>query len=232
MTTIYAATTNAGKLREFAECARGEGVEVLALPGLKEMPAPVEDAATFMGNAELKAVAYSRLAAGVLVMADDSGLEVEGLGGAPGVRSARFAEDAGAGSGDEANNRLLLERMAKVEKAAVEKQVPLRGMERKQSEADVEAAAEKQIPLRGMEERKARFVCALAVARDGVVLWRAEGFVEGEILREGRGENGFGYDPLFYVAELGRTAAELGAEEKWRVSHRGRAFRELLRGMG
>ena len=197
MVTIYAATTNAGKLREFAECGRGEGVEVVSLPGVREMPVPVEDADSFMGNAELKAVAYSLRVlesgtAGLLVMADDSGLEVDALGGAPRVRSARFAEDAGVGVGDAANNRLLLER------------------------------------LRDAGDRRARFVCALAVARDGVVAWRAEGVVEGEILREPRGENGFGYDPLFYVAEVGSTAAELAAEEKWRVSHRGRAFRELL----
>ena len=198
--TIYAATGNAGKLREFAECASGEGVEVLALPGLENMPEPVEDAATFMGNAELKAVAYSLRARGMMVFADDSGLEVDGLGGAPGVRSARFAEDAGFAEGrtkDERNNRLLLERM-------------------------------KQMEGRG---RKARFVCALALARDGEVLLRASGSVEGEVLREARGAGGFGYDPLFLVPELGKTMAELGAAEKWAVSHRGRAFRELLGGL-
>ncbi len=97
MTTIYAATTNQGKLREFKECAGAQGVEVLALPGIESMPEPVEDAATFMGNAEKKAVEYSKRAAGLMVFADDSGLEVEALGGQPGVRSARFAEDLGFG---------------------------------------------------------------------------------------------------------------------------------------
>src|SRR5579875_1435401 len=109
MTTIYAATTNGGKLREFAESARGEGVIVEALPGMEFLPVPVEDAATFMGNAELKAVSYSRAirehshlsemlgTQAPLVMADDSGLEVEALGGRPGVLSARFAEDMGFG---------------------------------------------------------------------------------------------------------------------------------------
>ena len=197
---LYAATTNRGKLAEFAECAGGAGMHVLALPGLKVRPEPVEDADTFMGNAEKKAVAYSRLARdtegrGMLVFADDSGLEVAALGGAPGVRSARFAEDAGYRVGDGAdarNNSLLLER------------------------------------LRDAEDRSARFVCALALARDGEVLLRAEGFVAGEILLAPRGENGFGYDPLFLLPALGLTTAELPSAQKWAHSHRGNAFRALL----
>src|ERR1700750_394189 len=92
---MYAATSNAGKLREFATSASGAGIEVLALPGLKEMPEPVEDAAAVMGNAELQDGAYSKLAPGLMVFADDSGIEVDALGGEPGVRSARFAADAG-----------------------------------------------------------------------------------------------------------------------------------------
>ncbi len=93
--TIYAATTNQGKLREFRECAGEQGVEVLALPGIEAMPEPVEDGVTFMENAEKKAVEYSGRAAGLMVFADDSGLEVDALGGQPGVRSARFADDLG-----------------------------------------------------------------------------------------------------------------------------------------
>ncbi len=218
MTTIYAATTNQGKLREFAECAQGQGVEVLPLPGIEGLPVPVEDAATFMGNAEIKAVAYSRAllethGSGLLVMADDSGLEVEALGGRPGVLSARFAEDMGFGpeiepslanvwpgmSKDTRNNLCLLSLL-------------------------------EQLPsLReGRAMRNGRFVCALAVARDGEVLLRAEGTVAGEVLMGPRGANGFGYDPLFLLPELGLTMAELPAEQKWEVSHRGRAFRELL----
>jgi XTP/dITP diphosphohydrolase len=172
---------------------------------MAEMPEPVEDAPTFMANAELKAVAYSRLAlaagrAGLLVFADDSGLEVQALDGEPGVRSARFAEDAGYGAGtgakkDERNNGLLLDRLTWTSAWA---------------------------------SRAARFVCALALARDGEVLLRAEGEVDGEILRKPRGTDGFGYDPLFLVPPLGLTMAELGPEQKWEVSHRGRAFRELL----
>jgi XTP/dITP diphosphohydrolase len=200
---LHAATSNAGKLRECAACASGAGVEVLALPGLKGIPEPVEDAATFMGNAELKAVAYSLLAKdaegrGLLVFADDSGLEVDGLGGDPGVRSARFADDlgfeVGVGSKDERNNRCVLALLARTPEAS----------------------------------RAARFVCALAVARDGEVLLRAKGYVEGQMLDAPRGDAGFGYDPLFLIPSLGLTAAELPAKKKWEISHRGDAFRALL----
>jgi XTP/dITP diphosphohydrolase len=199
MTTIYAATGNAGKLREFSESASGDGVTVLPVPGLAGMPEPVEDASTFLGNAVLKAVAYSKLAPGLMVFADDSGIEVDALGGEPGVRSARYAEDAGYGLGsglskDARNNALLLERL--------------------------NAA--------GSVPRSARFVCALVLAKDGEVLLRAMGSCEGEILEAARGEGGFGYDPLFLLPELGLTAAELSGDEKWRMSHRGNAFRSLL----
>lgn len=216
--TIYAATTNAGKLREFAECARDEGVEVLALTGLGEMPEPVEDAATFMGNAEIKAVAYSRLAPGKMVFADDSGLEVEALGGRPGVRSARFAEEMGwAAEGatkDERNNACLL---------ALLREAPVA----------TDSVSWREEPAGGREaNRGARFVCALALAKDGEVLLRAEDEVAGVVLGAPRGSDGFGYDPLFLVPGLGRTLAELSREEKWRVSHRGNAFRELLRELG
>ena len=202
---LHAATTNAGKLREFAASASGHGIDVLPLPGLAGMPEPVEDAPNFMGNAERKAVAYSRLAPGLLVFADDSGLEGQALGGDPGVRSARFADDLGfeAGSGlgrDERNNQCVLSLLEQVNTASA-----------------------------GRAGRHARFVCALALARDGAVVLRSEDQVEGELLRSALGTNGFGYDPLFFLPRLGKTLAELGSEEKWAVSHRGRAFRNLLR---
>ncbi len=201
--TLYAATGNAGKLREFALNASRESLEVLPLPGLAAMPEPVEDAPDFLGNAILKALAYSRRARGLLVLADDSGLEVDSLGGRPGVRSARFADDLGfeTGSGlgkDERNNRCLLSLLR-----------------------------EKDTATEGRAGRQARFVCALAAARDGVLLHQAEGTVEGEILEGPRGADGFGYDPLF-LTPLGRTMAELEPGEKWAVGHRGRAFRALL----
>jgi XTP/dITP diphosphohydrolase len=194
--TIYAATSNKGKLAEFARCASEAGVTVLALPGLEQIPEPVEDADTFLGNAAIKARAYSLTLPGELVLADDSGLEVDALDGRPGVRSARFAEDAefdlGLPSKDERNNRYLL------------------------------ALMPDNLP------RTARFVCALALARDGEVLLEAEGEVAGEILHGPHGTGGFGYDPLFLVPERNLTMAELEPEEKWAISHRGNAFRALL----
>ena len=201
---LYAATSNPGKLAEFTTAAAISGVEVLPLPGLSAMPEPREDAATFRGNAEIKALAYSRLARdaegrGLLVMADDSGLEVEALGGQPGVRSARFADDMGfeprsPASKDTRNNRCVLSLLAALPNPT----------------------------------RAARFTCELAVARDGKILHNARGRVDGVLLTAPRGADGFGYDPLFLVPALGLTFAELPREQKWQLSHRGNAFRALL----
>ncbi len=195
---LHPATTNIGKFVEFASSASTVGVGIVKLPGIDLMPEPVENAPTFMGNAEIKAIAYSSLVPGALVFADDSGLECEDLGGRPGVRSARFADDLGrqpnAGCKDTRNNLCLLEMLAGEPNA----------------------------------DRRARYVCALALARDGQVILRAEGEVAGCILEAPRGLNGFGYDPLFLVPELGQTMAELSREQKWSLSHRGKAFRDLL----
>ena len=196
---LYAATSNPGKLGEFSSSANSAGIEVLALPGLSSMPEPVEDAPTFMGNAEKKAIAYSLLAPGLLIFADDSGLEAEALGGQPGVRSARFADDLGFNAHspalkDERNNRCLLSLLAQLPNAS----------------------------------RNARFVCALALARDGKVLLRAEEDVTGLLLSAQRGTDGFGYDPLFLLPALGLTMAEISREQKWELGHRGKAFRILL----
>ena len=208
--TLYAATTNAGKLRDLTVAAAESGFAVEPLPGLREMTAPDEKEPTFEGNARLKAEYYSHLALeGALVLADDSGLEVDALGGAPGVRSARYAQDAGyepdtenspapdigwlgADAVDVRNNLYLLEQM------------------------------------RGVAQRAARYRCVLALARAGTTLAASEGSVEGEILESPRGTGGFGYDPLFWLAGLGRTMAEISLEEKHTLSHRGRAFRALL----
>ncbi|HEX4155900.1 MAG TPA: non-canonical purine NTP pyrophosphatase [Acidobacteriaceae bacterium] len=202
--TIYAATTNPGKLREFAGCASASSIEVLALPKIEQMPEPAEDAATFLGNAEIKAIAYSKLAPNLLVFADDSGLEIDALGGQPGVRSARFADDLdfepNQGANDQRNNRAVLSLLAQLPETR-----------------------------EGASTRAARFVCALALARNGEVLLRARGEVEGQILDAPRGANGFGYDPLFLIPALGQTLAELPATQKWSLSHRGNAFRDLLR---
>jgi XTP/dITP diphosphohydrolase len=197
---LYAATSNPGKLREFTLSAAQLQIEILPLPNLSTIPEPVEDAPTFMGNAELKAVAYSLTLPGALVFADDSGLEVPALNNDPGVRSARYADDAGfhkPGTKDERNNALLLQRL-------------------------------NEKPDRPQFGRRARFVCALSLARDGQILLRAEGDVEGHLLRAPRGTDGFGYDPLFLIPALGLTFAELAPEQKWELSHRGRAFRALL----
>ncbi|MGD0369404.1 MAG: non-canonical purine NTP pyrophosphatase [Acidobacteriaceae bacterium] len=196
--TLYAATTNPGKLRDFSVAAAEGGFTVAPLPDLNEISAPVENQPTFAGNARLKAQYYSGFATG-FVLADDSGIEVDALGGEPGVRSARFAEDAGyvpRGTGeisiDARNNLYLLSR------------------------------------LRGVALRTARYRCALALARDHEVLLTAEGFVDGEILTAPRGIGGFGYDPLFFIPHLRLTMAEISLEQKNAVSHRGRALRALL----
>jgi XTP/dITP diphosphohydrolase len=198
---LYAATTNAGKLRDFRTAVRKGLLEIDSLPGLGKIPAPEEDGATFRENAEIKAIYYSMIAPGELVMADDSGLEVEALNGAPGVRSARYAADAGLVDSPDANdntdvwnNMVLLQRLAGVP----------------------------------AEKRSARYRCVLAVARDGEVLHQAEGAVEGTILEAPRGTGGFGYDPLFYLPELGKTMAEIDLETKLSLSHRGRALQALL----
>jgi XTP/dITP diphosphohydrolase len=195
--TLYTATTNPGKLAEFAACARGNDLEVLALPSLDTLPEPVEDAATFMGNAEIKAIAYSLASPGLLVFADDSGLEVDALNGAPGVRSARFADDHAfdlnsTATKDDRNNACLIANLG------------------------------------NSPNRTARFTCALALAIDGQILLNATGTVEGKILTEPRGKLGFGYDPLFLIPRLNLTLAELPPDWKWKMGHRGNAFRNLL----
>ena len=198
---LYAATTSQGKLRDFRTAAQAHGVNLEPLPGLATVPAPEENGDTFAANARLKAVYYSQLAPGALVLADDSGLEVDALDGAPGVRSARFAADSGLIDSPDANdntdvwnNMILLQRLAGV-------------------------------PL---ARRTARYWCVLVVARDGQPLHTAEGSVEGIILEAPRGTGGFGYDPLFYLPALDRTMAEIDLETKLSLSHRGRAIAALL----
>ena len=198
---LYAATTSQGKLRDFRTAARTYAFTIEPLPGLGEIAAPEENGATFIANATLKAIYYSRFAPGEMVLADDSGLEVDALSGAPGVRSARFAADAGLVDSPDANdntdvwnNMVLLQRLAGIPE-----------------------------PL-----RTARYHCVLACAKDGVLYQTADGSVEGVILEAPRGTGGFGYDPLFYLPELDRTMAELDLETKLTLSHRGRALASLL----
>jgi XTP/dITP diphosphohydrolase len=197
---LYVASSNAGKLRDFGAAAAVFGVEIAVLPGLKEIPAPEEDGASFEANARLKAEAYSRARPGLLVVADDSGLDVDALDGAPGVRSARYAEDAGfdVSDGEDADGRNNLYLLRQ-----------LRGHAR---------------------PWPARYHCVLALARDGAVLRTAAGVVEGEIIAEPRGAGGFGYDPLFWLPGLGKTMAEIELATKQTLSHRGRALATLLAG--
>jgi len=202
---LYAATTSQGKLRDFRTAAAAYSVSIEPLPALDTIPAPEEGGTTFAENATLKAIYYSRFAPGELVIADDSGLEVDALDGAPGVRSARFAADAGMVDSPDANdntdvwnNVVLLQRLAKVP----------------------------GVP------RTARYHCSLVAASDGVALHTAHGIVEGVILEAPRGTGGFGYDPLFFLPELDRTMAEIDLETKLSLSHRGRALAALLPALG
>ncbi|MEX2262105.1 MAG: RdgB/HAM1 family non-canonical purine NTP pyrophosphatase [Bryobacteraceae bacterium] len=181
---LYCATSNRGKLREFhLAVANLPDVEIEPLENLARLPACEEVGQTFEENAILKAKYYGRYAPGLL-FSEDSGIEVEALGGAPGVYSARFA---GEGATDESNNLLLLEK------------------------------------LRGVENRAARYVSVIALVQGGDVKGVFRGEVEGQILEAPRGEGGFGYDPLFYHPPFGCTFAEVTAERKFTVSHRGRA---------
>jgi XTP/dITP diphosphohydrolase len=203
MRRILIATSNAGKLRDFAGAAAAHGVEISGIPGFASLPSVVEDGDTFEANARKKAEEYSLHVPGEIVVADDSGLEVDALNGAPGVHSARYAAPellgtephaAGANTDDDANNARVLREL-------------------------------KNVPA---PKRTARFVCVLAAARDGKTLATFRGAAEGIILEAPRGSNGFGYDPLFYFPQIQKTFAELTAEEKSRYSHRGAAFRKLL----
>jgi len=198
MTTLYLASANPGKLRELAALAASAGITLAPLPRYGELPRAQEEATSFALNALEKALHYSRFRDG-LVVADDSGLLVDALAGAPGTRSARYAHTcgglpAGPGATDEDNNRKLLQELALVPE----------------------------------EKRTARYVCVLVLARAGQVLGIFSDYCEGQITRATRGVGGFGYDPLFFFPPLARTMAELSVEEKNRYSHRGKAFRKLL----
>jgi len=183
--TLVLATRNAGKVREFARLLGDLDVTISDLRSWKDLQLPPEDGTTYLDNARIKAAAVAR-ATGMPALADDSGLEVDALDGAPGVHSARFA---GATASDAERVSLLLQRM--------------RG-----------------VPS---EARTARFRCVLVVARpDGGTIC-GEGVCEGRLTREPRGDNGFGYDPVFYFPPAGRTLAQMEAAEKNAISHRARA---------
>jgi XTP/dITP diphosphohydrolase len=187
---LVVATANPGKLREFRSLLAGLPFRLTSLAELG-LPSPPEPGPSFLANATLKA-RHAANSSGLPAVADDSGIEVEALGGAPGIYSARYA---GIGADDAANNAKLM-------------------------------AALKDLP---QEQRRARYRCVLVFAepkQDAVPLV-AEATWEGYILDAPRGAGGFGYDPYFWLPELGMTAAELGPEEKNRLSHRGKAMRAL-----
>jgi XTP/dITP diphosphohydrolase len=196
---VLLASRNVGKIRELEPMFRAAGIEIIDLTAAKieetEVEAKLESAMTFEENALAKALYFHRISR-LPTVADDSGIEVVALGGAPGVRSKRWSErpDLSGRAQDEANNALLLERLAR------------------------------------SADRRARYVCAAAFCDDEWELVE-RGEVLGGITRAPRGSGGFGYDPYFESAELGRTFGEITMAEKATVSHRARAFAKLLRRM-
>ena len=200
---ILVASSNPGKQREYEAMAAGHDSAFALLPDFASLPAFDESAPTFAENAAGKALRYSRFASEP-VIADDSGLVVPALGGAPGVNSARYA---GPGACD-------ADRVAKL-LAELRSRYRQRPAGREQSRQDA-------------ADTDARFVCVLALAQQGRVLAVFSDFVEGVLLDAPRGAGGFGYDPIFLYPPLGKTFAELQREEKNRISHRGKAFRKLL----
>lgn len=188
MKQVVIATKNKGKAKDFEAIFAPLGYEVVTMFDVAPHMEIDETGTTFEENAVLKAETLSK-ELGQLVVADDSGLAVDALGGEPGVYSARYAGD----HDDEANIQKVLE--------------------------NLKGASE--------EKRTARFVCALAIAGPHIETQTVFGTCKGVILEEKRGNNGFGYDPIFYVPELNRTMAELTPEEKGSISHRGNAIRQL-----
>ncbi len=193
MQKLVIASNNPGKLREFQMMLAPLGIEVLtqAQLGIAEAEEPHH---TFIENALAKARHVSA-ACGLPALADDSGICVEALGGAPGVQSARYA---GEPKSDARNNEKLLEVM------------------------------------QGIEDRRAHYYCVLVLVRhaDDPQPLIAEGEWVGEIAHEERGEGGFGYDPLFWLPELGKMSAELSRDEKAQLSHRAKALGILLQRLG
>ncbi|WP_258360201.1 XTP/dITP diphosphatase [Moorella sulfitireducens (nom. illeg.)] len=189
MSKLVVATQNEGKAREFRELLRGLDIAVASLKDFPGVTLPEETGTTFTANALLKARKVAENT-GLPALADDSGLEVDFLKGAPGIYSARFA---GMPSDDRLNNIKLLQLLAGVP----------------------------------WEKRTARFRCALALVIPNGDIYLAEGTLEGIIAYEPRGNSGFGYDPLVYLPEYGKTVAELGEEIKNNISHRARAVKNL-----
>jgi XTP/dITP diphosphohydrolase len=196
VTRLLVATTNPDKLREIRAILGHLPVEILTLHDLRPpVPEPDETGLTFVENARLKAGYYDRALEGLagerpLTVAEDSGLVIDALEGAPGVLSARFLRPDAS----------YPERFDEIERRLAE------------------------LPA---DKRRARFVCAVTVVKNGTVVFETTGSVEGEIADSPKGSGGFGYDPIFYYPPYGRTLGEVTDDEKRRVAHRGEAFRRL-----
>ena len=188
MKKIVIATKNPGKLREMRDAFKNLPVEIFSLADFGDLPDAVEDGETFADNARIKAKFFSKKT-GLACLADDSGLEVDALGGAPGVHSARFA---GYHASNGTNNQKLLDELKKI----------------------------------NVQESAADYRCALCFFDDGEEIL-TEGVVYGKIKIIPKGNNGFGYDPYFYIDET-KTMAELTLAEKDKISHRGVALREMV----
>ncbi len=191
MPQLLLATRNSDKVAEIKAVLSGCGWDLVTPPELGIRLDVEESGLTYAENASLKAVAFAR-ASGLWALADDSGLEVDMLGGEPGVHAARFA---GPEATDEKRRRLLLQRLANVP----------------------------------TERRTARFRTVIAIASPEGDVAFSEGILEGRIVKTERGEGGFGYDPIFELPDGGKTLAELSADEKNRISHRGLAAERARR---
>ena len=183
------ATGNPHKTEAIRRILAPYGLELVDLSSYPDIQEPVEDGDTFLANALIKSRYYCQ-ATGLVALADDSGLEVDALGGEPGVHSARYA-------GGDTPHGVKMARVLEL----------LQGVPR--------------------EKRTARFKCVAAATFPDGREFHAGGAMEGLIFDHPRGEGGFGYDPIVFLPELGKTVAEISAEEKDKISHRGAAFREL-----
>ena len=192
LSILVVATRNKNKLREFREMLQDQEIEIRSLDDFGPTPEAIEDGDSFDENAYKKALHTAKIL-GLPAIADDSGLVVDALNGAPGVYSARYA---GENATDDENCEKLLK------------------------------------ALHGVENRRAHFQCVLSIAVPSGPALTYEGRCDGVIIDEKKGDNGFGYDPLFYFAELGKTFAELSLSEKNAVSHRGKALAEVKREAG
>ncbi len=186
---LVLATRNQGKVRELERLLQDFDIEVLSMNEVKEVPEIIEDGNTFFENAMKKAKTVAE-ATGLMALADDSGLEVDALNGAPGVLSARFS---GPNATDERNNQKLLDSL-------------------------------KDVPA---QRRTARFKCVMVLYHPSGKWLSTEGSCEGQIVTKPAGTKGFGYDPVFFVPEMGKTMAELDIEVKNQISHRGKALQAL-----